>query len=280
MRTQRPASAILAGLLLAFLAFPIVVIIAASFTPTGDLRFPPQGFSLRWYARFFADPSWLNALGISAALAAAGACIGTAIAFSAAFVTSRWRFPLLHLYEVLLISPLIVPHAALALVAFGLASYVGLRGTFLGLLLAHVLLILPFAYRPIITSMRAFDYSMEEAAMSLGARPAQVVRRITLPLLRPALVSALLFSFIISFDEVTVSLFLIGPEITTLPLQIFGEIQDRSSPVVAAISTLLIGVTCIGVLLLERLVGLQLFVDTEGASGGWPQRHPEPRSSG
>jgi putative spermidine/putrescine transport system permease protein len=114
-----------------------------------------------------------------------------------------------------------------------------------------------------VNSLHKLNLALEEAAMTLGARPAYVFRTITLPLLRPGLVTALLFSFIISFDEVTVTIFLIGPEVITLPTRIFAHIQESASPVVAAISTFLVLVTIVLVVLLQRFVGLELFVEAE-----------------
>ena len=99
--------------------------------------------------------------------------------------------------------------------------------------------------------------------MSLGAQPGYVFRTVTLPLLRSGLVTALLFSFIISFDEVTVSIFLVGPDATTLPARIFAHIQESASPVVAAISTFLVAITIGLIVLLQRLIGLDLFIEVE-----------------
>jgi putative spermidine/putrescine transport system permease protein len=127
----------------------------------------------------------------------------------------------------------------------------------------HIILCGPFAYRPIAVALQKIDGSMPEAAMSLGAREGAVFRRVILPLMKPGIVTALLFTFIISFDEVTVTLFLVSPDVTTLPVMIWGHIRDSADPVVAAISTLLILMTAIIVLAVERLVGLQMFVNPE-----------------
>jgi putative spermidine/putrescine transport system permease protein len=253
-------------LLFAFIALPIVVVLAASLTPRGYLEFPPQGLSFRWYIAMLTDPAWLSAFGTSVLLALLSALATTAACFAAALVATRRRFMLSGLFETAMLSPLILPHAALSVALLSVALTLGVRGEFLGLLVAHIILTLPFAYRPMVNGLRQLDLALEEAAMTLGATPGMVFRRVTIPLMKPAIVSAFLFSFIISFDEVTVSLFLIGPDITTLPVKIFTHIQESASPVVAAVSTVLILLTLGLVLAIERIIGLQVFVNTRGGA--------------
>lgn len=253
----------LVAAVLLFLPAPIVIVVMSSFTARGYISFPPGELSLRWYAEFLASTDWLLSLVVSLVLAALAAVFSTLIAFLGALVFTRKRFPGAAGFETLVLLPLIFPHAALGVVMLGMAGLFGWTGRFPGLLLAHVIMTVPYAWRPIVSSLRKLDLSTEEAAMSLGARPLHVFRRVTLPLLRPGLVTALLFTFIISFDEVTVSLFLVGPDVTTLPVRIFAHIQDSGSPVIAAISTVLVALTVLVVLLLDRLIGLELFVESE-----------------
>jgi putative spermidine/putrescine transport system permease protein len=244
---------------LMFLSLPMIVVGFASFTRTGDVRFPAH-FSFRWYESFFTSGTWLQSLMTSAAIAVVSSVFSTILALLAARYLVRARKNIRAAFDIVALLPLIVPHAALALAIFGATNTLGLRGTIWGFFFAHAILTLPFTYRPIMTNMSRIDLSMEEAGMSLGARPAYIFWSITLPLLRPALVSALLFAFIISFDEVTVAIFLAGPNINPLPVHILGEIEQRGSGVVAAISTLLVLVTVSAVLLLDRLIGLELFM--------------------
>lgn len=250
------------GLLL-FLPAPIFIVIGASFTETGYIRFPPEGFSLRWYRAIFEDPQWLSALLTSLMLAAASAILTTTVAFLAALVATRRRGTMISALETAILAPLLFPHAALGIAMLALVSTLSVYGTFTGLLLVHCIIILPFAYRPISVSMLSIDRSMDEAAMSLGARPGMVFFRVILPLTRPGVVTALLFTFIISFDEVTVTMFLVGPLITTMPVEIYTFIMQTGKPTVAAISTGLVMFTVLAVVLLDRLVGLQFFVERE-----------------
>jgi putative spermidine/putrescine transport system permease protein len=165
------------------------------------------------------------------------------------------------LIETGIFAPLIFPHAAIGVAMLGFLLALHARGTMLGIMLVHVILCGPFAYRPVSVSLQNIDRSMAEAAMSLGADPRGTFRRVILPLMRPGIVTALIFAFILSFDEATVTLFLISPDITTLPVRIYSRVRDAADPVVPAISTLLVIITLTLVILLERTVGLQLFVN-------------------
>ncbi|MCB1465693.1 MAG: ABC transporter permease [Rhizobiaceae bacterium] len=244
-----------------FILAPILIVVAASFTPRGYLEFPPQNLSLRWYEEVLFSAVWLKAFAVSLALAFVTAVLTTFICFLAALVTTRQHVPAKGLFELLISMPLLLPNAALAIALFSFVLLLGMRGTFLGLTLAHIIIALPFVYRPIVNGLRQLDLSVEEAAMTLGADPASTFRKITLPLIRPALISAFLFSFIISFDEVSVTVFLIGLDFTTLPVKILSDIQNSASPAIAAVSTMLMFVTLGMVFVIDRLVGLRMFVD-------------------
>jgi putative spermidine/putrescine transport system permease protein len=251
-------------LILAFLPMPLLVVAAISVSPGRFLSFPPRGFSLVWYREFFSSADWTTAFGISAVIAVSAAVLTTVTAVAAALALERSRGHVRSLVETLMLAPLIFPHAAIGIAIFGfLASTYFLRGTYWGVGLAHALLCVPFAFRPIAAAFHKLDQSLAEAAMNLGARPGMILRRVTLPMLLPGIVSALLFTFIISFDEITVTLFLTAPGITTLPLTIYSRLEQSADPVVAAVSTVLVLLTLGLVLILQRTVGLDLFVDME-----------------
>jgi len=251
--------------LLLFLPLPLAVVAAVSISPSRFISFPPTGFSLVWYQQFFASPQWMTALGISTGIAIAASLISTTAAVMAALGLERARASTRGIMETLILAPLIFPHAAIGVAIFGfLASTYYLRGTYWGVCLAHVLLCVPFAYRPVAAAFHKLDRSLAEAAMNMGARPTMILQRITLPMVAPGIVSALLFTFIVSFDEITVTLFLTAPGITTLPLTIYSRLEQNADPVVAAVSTLLVLLTLGLVLLLQQTIGLELFVNTEG----------------
>lgn len=249
--------------LFAFLPLPLVIVAISSISETGYFSFPLKGLSWRWYAEFLTDSQWLWLLLVSALIATVVATITTIAAFLSALVLNRREFQGSGLFETLIMLPLVFPNAALGVAFLGLLGLLGIRGTYLGIILAHCIITLPFAYRPILNSLRKLDLSIEEAGMSLGATPTKVLTTITLPMLKPGLISAFLFCFIVSFDETTITIFLISPDVTTLPVRIFTQIQESASPVIAAIATLLVLITLVLVLLLERTVGLELFAAPE-----------------
>lgn len=248
---------------LLFLPAPIVIVVLASFSANGYLTVPPQPVTLRWYAEFLSSASWLSVLGTSALLALLAAIGSTAAALLAALAVHRRGFRGQHLFESAMLAPLVFPHAAIGVIMIAMLNDFGWLGTFAGLLLSHLILTIPYAYRPIVNGLRAIDADTEEAAMSLGARPLAVFLRVTLPALRPGLVTALLFSGILSFDEVTVTLFLIGPDVMTAPIKVFTELLESASPVVTAVSAGLVLFTVLMVLAVERLVGLRVFVQRD-----------------
>ncbi len=246
-------------LLFGFLPLPIIVVAISSFTRTGYFAAPLDALSLRWYVEFFTDWQWISLLLVSGVLALGVALISTSAALLAALVLSRRRFAGGGVFESLIMLPLVFPNAALGVAFLGMLGLLGIGGSYLGIVLAHCIITLPFAYRPILNALRKLDPALEEASMSLGAGPGQVLRTVTLPMLRPGLVTAFLFCFIVSFDEATVTIFLIAPDVNTLPVRILTQIQESASPVIAAIATFLILFTLSIVLLLERTVGLELF---------------------
>lgn len=248
---------------LVFLPAPIIVVIASSFTQKGDVTLSIADFSLRWYREFFSSDVWLHTLLVSGVLAVTAAVLTTVMSILAALVLMRRPFPMSGAFRLLMLAPLIFPHAAIGVAMLGLVNSIAWRGTYAGVLLVHLLLVIPFAFRPVLNSMAKLSPSLEEAGLILGGTPRQNFWRITFPILRPGISASLLFSFIMSFDEVTVTSFIVGPGFTTLPVQVFAHVQDSGSPVVAAVSTVLVLITLVMVVLLDRLVGLELFVNPD-----------------
>ncbi|SFI46949.1 mannopine transport system permease protein [Bosea sp. OK403] len=222
-----------------FLLLPTLVIAPMSVGPERYLRFPPNGFSLRWYAEYFADPDWVNAtlfsleVGIIATLAAT--VIGTMLALALV----RGRLPGKGLIELLVIGPVIVPHIALAVAMFLVFEQLRLTGTLLGFAMAHSILALPFVVFTVLAALYRFDADLERAAVSCGASPLRTFRHVTLPLIAPGVVSAALFAFIISFDEAVVSFFISNLDRKTLPRKMFEDIDYNISPTLAAVATML-----------------------------------------
>lgn len=247
--------------LFVFLPLPIIVVAISSFTHTGYFTLPLGDLSLRWYLEFLYEQRWTSMLLTSAVVALIVALVSTLLALLAALVLYQKPFKGAGALEMLIMLPLVFPNAALGVALLGLLGLLGVNGSYLGIALAHCIITLPFAYRPILNSLRKLDPALTEASMSLGATPWEGLRTVTLPMVRPGLITAFLFCFIVSFDEATVTIFLVGPDVSTLPIRVLTEIQERGSPVIAAVSTCLVFVTIAVVLLLEKTVGLELFAE-------------------
>ncbi len=249
--------------LLLFLPLPIIIVFGASFNGSGFIQFPPESLSLRWYVETFTDPRWGQAVWTSLWIASVVAVIITAVSFLTAYFTIRYAPRLNNALEMMIFAPLFFPHAAMGVAAVVLMAKFNLVGTSTAIVIAHLMVALPFSYRPVHIALRSIDPDLVRAAEVLGASEWRALWDIVLPLCRSGLLTSLLFSAIISFDEVTVTMFLIGPDVRTLPVQIFTFIQDDASPVLAAISTLSVVVTFLAILILDRFAGLTFFVQRD-----------------
>ncbi len=239
-----------------FLVTPILVVIPSAFSDDVAVSFPPVGFSTKWFAKAVETPGFMHALGVSALVALVATAVAVLIGSLAAYALARYRFPGRSVIELLLLTPLIVPSIVLAIALTMILGAVGLLGNIAGLLIAHVILTLPYAVRVLSGSMAQIDVALEEASLSLGASPAQVWRLVILPLATPGLLAAAVFSFIMSFDEFSVSFFVAGPGINTLPIELFNYTEINIDPTVSAVSTVLIVMSVAAFAIIERTVGL------------------------
>ena len=246
------------ALVYVFLMLPIAIVVILSFNAAQSLSFPPQGFSLRWYFAFFGSKPFMEAFFLSLWLAAGATLAAVAIATPAALYyvrhAGRWR----ELFRIYMLAPLLLPEilTAIALLFFYYEIGIGTK-TVVGLFLGHVVVCLPFVFLQVTAALYNLSPALEEAARSLGAVPATAFRRITLPLIKPGVINGALFAFIISFDNVSISLLLKGIGTTTLPMQMFDYLRWGSDPTTAAASTVSIVLTLGAVLLVDRLVGLR-----------------------
>ncbi|WP_460450982.1 ABC transporter permease [Alsobacter sp. SYSU BS001988] len=249
---------------LAFVTFmlaPLAIVCAVAFTPEGYLSLPTNGFSLRWFRQILAYPEFLRAFWSSLWLAALSSTIAIMLSVPAALAIARYRFPGREALTALFLSPLMVPHVVLGIAFLRFFTQVGLAGSFTGLALSHVIVVIPFALRLVLAASYGIDARIEHAAVSLGAGPATVFRRVTLPLILPGVVSGWMLAFINSFDEVTMTVFVASPATVTLPVRMFLYIQDNIDPLIASVSACLIALTALMLLALDRIFGLdRLFV--------------------
>lgn len=263
IRLPRPAvvaSAVFNAVCYVFLALPAVVVVAASFSSASMLSFPPRGFTLSWYAKTLADPAFMSALRVSVELAFLSTGLALALGLPAGYALARYRFRGRELAQSILMSPLVVPAVVFAIGLLQLLTVIGLARSMVGLVVGHVVITLPYVVRNMTAAFVLLDPSLEQAARNLRATPFQVIRRVTLPVMLPSVLSSAVFAFVTSFGNLTVSIFLGGPGHTTLPVQIFAYVDQSLDPMVAAVSTIVILITLAVVFLVERLVGLQRIV--------------------
>ena len=242
----------------AFLMLPIVIIALMSLSAGELLTFPPQGISLRWFAAIFRNEGFVRAMGISVLLASVATLISSVIGVAAALYVTRHATRGREFLRLLLMLPLMLPEimTAIALLFFLYATGVGTRGA-VGLALGHVLVTLPYVFTNVAAALYNQDAALEQAARSLGATPWRAFRRITLPLIKPGLITGALLAFVISFDLFNMSLLLKGIGITTLPLQLFDYLRYDFDPAAAAVSTLSVVLTLAVVMVVDKVVGLR-----------------------
>jgi ABC-type spermidine/putrescine transport system permease subunit II len=249
----RYALALFAGAVVLFLCLPIAVVVPMSFSSASSLEFPPPGFSLRWYQSFFGDPRWLRAAGNSALIAFASSASSLALGSIAAYGLVRGTFRGRAILEGNFVAPLILPPVITAVALYIFFARIGLLGTLPGLIVAHTVLTVPYVVLLMSVAIRSFDVRIEQVAYSLGASWLRMFRSVLLPNLWPSVLAAWIFAFIISFDEVIVTLFLAGAY-DTIPKRMFNELILQVNPTITAIATLLIALSVITIGLVAWLM--------------------------
>jgi len=251
-------------LVLLFVVAPILFVFVYAFSSVSFAVFPPPGLSTRWFAKLFQQADLFRAAGNSAAVAVAATGASLAVGTLAALALVRYRFRGREAARAMFLSPLIVPRIAFGIGMLIYAVTVRRFGGLDSLILTHLMLTLPFVISVMSASLVSAERVLEEAAMDLGATPLQTFFRVTLPQIRTGLAVSGFFAFIISWDQVEASLFLLKTHNMTLPVAMFYYLQDHQDPVIAALSTFLIAIAVVvaGILLatmpprdLQRLLG-------------------------
>ena len=232
---------------------PIVIITILAFGSQGYMKFPPEAYSLRWFETFFGDPRWRSALWSSTVIALIACVVSTLLGFFAAyaFVRSDVRGKKLLLSFMLL--PLIVPHVITAIAMYFMSGPFKLVGNVFWIGICHACIALPIVLLILLSALQNVDINLERAALSLGSSRFGVFTKVVVPLALPGIISAALFAFLASFDELVISLFLAGVKSETLPVRIWNSLHLQVEPVIAAVSAFLIGVTGF-ILLLDTLL--------------------------
>jgi putative spermidine/putrescine transport system permease protein len=262
VRRERPVPLIMSALAmvsLVLLLAPVVVVILAGLNSGDHLTFPPDGLSLRWVVAFFQSGAFLPAYLFSLVLAVCTMFFSTILGTTIALVLARNEFPGKQMARAFFMAPLMLPGIVLgfALYLFYLSSGLGLIRTMPGLVIGHVLVTCPYVIGTVNASLVGFDKSFEEAARSLGAGPLKTFRAITLPIISPGIIAGSVFSFIVSFGQFDVSLFLTPPGYNPLPIALYSSLRYTFEPTAAAAGIFAIFLVVVSMLITARLTNLR-----------------------
>lgn len=244
--------------LFGFLLFPLFVLVAISFTELNYLTFPPQGFTLKWYAEVFQDKSYVDAFMFSIKLALFATLISLIIGIPASKVNAQINFPGKKLFNHLISSPLLLPQ-----IVFGVALlqffylFTNIPQNFWALTAGHVIITLPYVIRTCTATFVGMGKSVEEAAWDLGANKTETFFLVTLPLIKTGAIASGLFSFAISWINVEVSIFLTSTSNMALPVKMFNYVQYNIDPLIAAVSAITIYLAFILIIVIDYLVGIE-----------------------
>lgn len=256
------------GAIYVFIVGPILITTAVSFNATNRSYFPPQGFSLRWWADVF-QPQWVQPLLFSLELAALTCVLATAFGLPLAFALHRYSFPGKGVIRAIIMGPLILPTLVTGIALLQFLTVVGL-GSWIGygaLLIGHVVICLPFSVRTVAISLYTIPTNVEAAAGSLGARPWSVLRHVTLPLLIPGIFAGMAFAFIHSFTDVNLSLFIARPGARPITVTILSFLEYGFAPTLAALSIISLLIPLVLVAVLGKFIGIGNFLFEEQGRG-------------
>jgi len=256
MKRNKTLSLLFHTAFMVFLLAPLVIVIIVSFTDKGFISYPTDGLSLRWYQAALDEPRIVESFWLSLKLATFSSSIAVCLAVPAALALTRYRFAGRDAINAFLMSPLMIPNVVLGVAFLRFFNLAGLSGSVFWLTMTHVIFIFPYALRLVLASATGMDREIEMAARSLGAGKWSVHTRIILPLILPGLTGGWLLSFIQSFDELTMTVFVATPGTTTLPVWMYNHIAQTIDPLITSVSAILIIATAIMMILMDRLVGL------------------------
>jgi putative spermidine/putrescine transport system permease protein len=241
------------------LLLPIVVTVVVAFNPSGFVL-PPSGFTLRWFAKAIGNRDFVRGFYVSLVVATVAAVLATALGLLAALGYVRGSFPGKGGLNLFLLSPLMVPVVVLGLALYTYFVALRLNDTLTALVIGHTISLIPLSFRTVAASLYNFDRSLEEAALNVGATRWQTFVGITLPIIKLGIVAGFILSFIMSWNNFSISLFLAGSRYVPLPVGIYSYIKFEFDAVAAAVSTILIVLSGVAIVLVDRTVGLNAVV--------------------
>jgi len=251
----------LAGLVMLFILAPVVFIALYAFNQTGYLTLPPQGVTLKWFVNFFAIARFRAALETSLIIAAAVAPLSLLIALPTALALVRHAVPGKAAINALIMSPLIVPGVVIGISFLSLSARAGTGIGLVPLIVSLTCFAFPFAVRALVANLHGLDPRLEEAARNLGASRLGAFLWVTLPQLRPGLLAGGIFVFVEAIDNFSIAIFLTNSRTSTLPVEAYSYIRDFDDPTVAAMAVLLMALSAVLVFAIDRLVGLDRFLE-------------------
>ncbi|EWY42563.1 ABC transporter permease [Skermanella stibiiresistens SB22] len=256
--TVSPWLKAIVGVILLIVVAPLVVPLLMSISDTAYIVFPPRGFTLKWYGEVLANPEARGSFLFSLELAAIVTAISLALGIPCAAGLTRYRLPGQDAILGLILSPLIVPLIVTGVALLQLFSLLGSRATFAQLIIGHTVICLPYVIRSVSASFVLVDRNLEDAAAIMGAPPHVVATRVIWPQVRPGILAGAIFSFIVSFDDYPISMWLADGDHFPVPLYLYTVIERSFDPSIAAISSLMILFALLLVLVIEKVFGISL----------------------
>jgi len=260
-RPYSPAVGVLSAIIMAFIIIPVIFIILYAFNDTGYFVLPPRGVTIKWFVNFFSIARFRAALETSLIVAVVVAPVSLLIAVPASIALVRHEFVGKGIISSLIMSPLIVPGIITGISFLSLFARIGNGLGLLPLIIALTCFACPFALRALVANLHGLDPRLEEAARNLGASEFKAFLWVTLPQLRPGMLAGGIFVFVEAIDNFSISVFLTNSRTSTLPVESYSYIRDFDDPTVAAIAVLLMGLSVALVVAIDRLVGLDRFLE-------------------
>jgi putative spermidine/putrescine transport system permease protein len=260
-RVARVAVWTMAAFAVLFLLAPLAVTLAVSFSSSPVFTLPAPEWSLRWYERVPRLENFWSALALSLQIALVSTLISLVIGTLAAISIERGSFRGKEALTTFMVSPLMMPGLVVGVAMVQMFRELGLRDAFVSLLIAHVVITLPFVVRNVLASLSLFDFALIDAARTLGCSYPKAIAKVMVPALAPAFLTSGLFAFLASMDNYPISIFLVDARNVTLPIQVLRYLEETPDPTIAAISSGLILLTVVILLIADRLVGLRRIAD-------------------
>ena len=257
---RSPFLVIVFSLVLVFLIGPFLIILISSVSGDAGMSFPPDGFSLQWYAKVFAIDMFRTTFSISLQAGLAATATALVLGIPVAYVVNRYRFPGKNAIEVFFAAPAIVPGLVIGFSLLRFFVYATRIPVMLGLYLGHTAMLFPYTVRVVSAGLKNFDVAVEEAAVSLGSSRLHAFFSIVFPNVRSGVAAAFVLAFITSYNNVPISLFLTGPGVATLPIQMLIYMEYYFDPTISALSSIIIVLTVLVVQTAEKLLGITRYL--------------------